>query len=312
VSVATSPVLAGDDSSSNITVEGYAATPDEDMQVNRNTIGPNYFATMGTPLLAGREFSERDRTDGPKVVIVNEKLARRFFAGRNPVGQRLALGGGNGVHPDTEIVGLVKNTKHTNVRDDIPPFMYLPYSQEPALGSGTFYVRTNQDPSAMAATLRNTVQGFDSNLPVFDVRTLEEQANESVYNDRLLTIFSLCLGLLAALLAAIGLYGVLAYNVARRTREIGIRMALGAQISDVLRMIVVEGMKPTLTGVAIGLIGALALGRVLSSVIYGVSARDIATFSSVAVLMTGIGLLASALPAYRATRVDPMKTLRDD
>ena len=160
VSVATSPVLAGDDSSSNITVEGYAATPDEDMQVNRNTIGPNYFATMGTPLLAGRKFSERDRTDGPKVVIVNEKLARRFFAGRNPVGQRLALGGGNGVHPDIEIVGLVKNTKHTNVRDDLLPFMYLPYSQEPALGSGTFYVRTNQDPSAMAATLRNTVQGF--------------------------------------------------------------------------------------------------------------------------------------------------------
>ena len=310
VSVATSPVLAGDDSSSNITVEGYAATPDEDMQVNRNTIGPHYFATMGTPLLAGREFSERDRTDGPKVVIVNEKLARRFFAGRNPVGQRLALGGGDGVHPDIEIVGVVKNTKHTNVRDDIPPFMYLPYSQEPALGSGTFYVRTNQDPSAMAATLRNTVQGFDSNLPVFDVRTLEEQANESVYNDRLLTIFSLCLGLLAALLAAIGLYGVLTYMVTRRTHELGIRMALGATKTNVTWLVLKEVVRMAATGLAIGLVAAFGLGRMIESQLFGVKASDPLVFAVSAALLAGVAMLAGWLPARKAASVDPMVALR--
>jgi predicted permease len=310
VSVAVWPVLAGDDSSSNITVEGYAAAPDEDMQVNRNTIGPNYFAAMGTPLLAGREFSEADRTGGAKVVIINEKLARRFFAGRNPIGQRLAQGDGDGVHPDTEIVGVVKNTKHTNIRDEIHPFMYLPYSQEPALGSGTFYVRTNQDPSAMAATLRNTVQGFDSNLPVFDVRTLEEQANESVYNDRLLTIFSMCLGLLAALLAAIGLYGVLTYMVTRRTHELGIRMALGATKTNVTWLVLKEVVRMAATGLAIGLVAAFGLGRMIESQLFGVKASDPLVFAVSATLLAGVALLAGWLPARKAANVDPMVALR--
>ncbi len=312
VSIATSPVLAGDNSSSNITVEGYAAAPDEDMQVNRNNIGPNYFATMGTPLLAGREFSERDRTDGPKVVIVNEKLARRFFAGRNPIGQRLALGGGDNVHPDIEIVGVVKNTKHASVREDIPPFMYLPYSQEPALGSGTFYVRTRQDPSAMAATLRKTVQEFDSNLPVFDVLTLAEQANESVYNDRLLTIFSLCLGLVAALLAAIGLYGVLTYMVTRRTHELGIRMALGATKTNVTWLVLKEVVRMAATGLAIGLVAAFGLGRMIESLLFGVKASDPLVFAVSAALLAAVAMLAGWLPARKAASVDPMVALRHE
>jgi predicted permease len=310
VSVATSPVLANDETSGNITVEGYAAAPDENMQVSRNNVGPNYFATMRIPLLAGREFGESDRADSPKVVIVNEKLARRYFAERSPIGQRLARGSGDNVHPDIEIIGVVKDTKHGDLREELQPFMYTPYSQAVALGSGTFYVHTSQDPSTMAATLRKTVQGFDSNLPVFDLRTLAEQVDESVFNDRLLTIFSMCLGLLAALLAAIGLYGVLTYMVARRTHELGIRMALGATRTNVTWLVLKEVVRMAATGLAIGLVAAFGLGRLIESQLFDVKASDPLVFAVSAVLLAGVCMLAGWLPARKAASVDPMIALR--
>jgi predicted permease len=310
VGAASIPVFQDDDSSGNITVEGYAAAPDEDTHAFRNSVGPDYFAAMGIPLLEGREFREGDSATSPKVAIINEKMAQKYFAGKNPVGMHLAWGSGSSVHPDIEIVGVVQNSKHEDLRDTIHPFVYGPYAQDKTLGHGTFYVRTSQDPLALAGSLRQLVQGYDSNLPVFDMKTLTQQAEESVYADRMLTYFSLCLGLLAALLAAIGLYGVLAYMVARRTREIGIRMAIGAGPRDVSWLVLREVFAMSGIGLVIGLALAFGLGRLIQSQLYGVKASDPLVFLAAIVLLAAVAFLAGWLPARKAAHVDPIEALR--
>jgi predicted permease len=310
VGVATIPVLQGDDWSSNVTIQGYAARPDEDTNVFRSAVGPGYFSAMGIPLLAGREFRGGDAAASPKVVVINEKMAQKYFAGRNPIGMHIMWGQRSGVQPDIEIVGVVQNSKHANLRDTIHPFAYEPYTQDEDLTDATFYVRTTLDPLAMAGTIRKVVQGFDSNLPVYDVKTLAEQADESVYADRLLTFFSLCLGMLAALLAAIGLYGVLAYMVARRTREIGIRMAVGAEPADVSWLVLREVMRMSGIGLAIGLVVAYVLGRFVQSFLYGVKAGDPMVFVAATALLAAVAFLAGWLPARKAASIDPMVALR--
>jgi len=310
VSAAEIAVFANNNSDSNVTVEGYAAREDEDTHVFGNSVGPNYFATMGIPLLGGREFSEADSASSPKVAIINETMARRYFAGRNPIGLHFAFGSGAKVHPDIEIVGVVKDSKHASVRQVIHPFAYLPYAQESDLGQATFYVRTIQDPAAMAAALRKAVQGYDANLPVYDFKTLPQQVTESVFNDRLLTFFSLCLGLLASLLAAIGLYGVMAYVVARRTREIGIRIALGATRENVAWLILREVVRMAAVGLVIGLCVAFATGRLIESQLFGVKASDPLVFALAAALLAAVAVLAGCLPARKAASVDPMVALR--
>jgi putative ABC transport system permease protein len=310
VSATEIPILADENETSNLTVEGYISQENEDMHVFQNWVGPDYFATMGIPLLAGREFGEADSAGSPKVAIINETMSRLYFAGRNPIGHRIAFASGNNVRPDIEIVGVVKDSKHGSVRQQIHPFAYLPYAQEPALGHATFYVRTIQNSTAMAATLRKAVQGYAPNLPVYDMRTLPEQVNEMVFNDRLLTFFSLCLGLVAALLAAIGLYGVMAYIVARRTREIGIRMALGATRENVAWLILREVVRMAAVGLVIGLTAAFAMGGLIESQLFGVKARDPLVFAFAAVLLAGVAVLAGCLPARKAASVDPMTALR--
>lgn len=310
VGVATVPVLDGDDWGSNVTIEGYAAQPDEDTHVLRNAVGPAYFSAMGVPLLAGREFRESDAATTPKVVIINEKMAQKYFAGRNPVGLHMAWGGGSSVHPDIEIVGVVRNSKHEDLRDAVRPFVYQPYMQSKDLREGAFYIRTSQDPSALAGTVRQLVHGLDPNLPVYGIKTLAEQADQSVYSDRLLSFFSLSLGLLASLLAAIGLYGVLAYMVARRTREIGIRMAIGAEPKDVSWLVLREVMRMSGLGLIIGLAIAFGLGLLIESQLYGVKASDPIVFVAATVLLSGVAFLAGWLPARRAAHVDPMTALR--
>jgi predicted permease len=309
VSAASIGVLQNDDTSANTTVEGYTAAPDEDTNVEENYVGPNFFSTMGIPLIAGRELKESDGADGPKVAVVNEAFARRFFGDASPLQHRFCFGSGT-VKPDIEIVGLVKDNKHSSVRSQIVPFAYMPYSQDKTLGDMTFYVRTERDPDGMAAPLREAFTNFDANLPVYNLKTLEAQASEILFNDRLLTELSLCFALLAALLAAIGLYGVMAYTVAQRTREIGIRIALGAARNEVIWLVLREVVQMAAAGLAVGLIGAFALGRFVETVLFGVKSRDPLAFVIAAVLLGLVALLAGSLPARRASRVDPMAALR--
>jgi predicted permease len=304
------PMLADSNTSSNITVQGYNAQEDEDMNVDQNWVGPNFLATMGIPLLNGREFSDADSSTSAKVAIINEAMARRYFAGRNPIGLHFGFGGGKDIKLDTEIVGIVKDSKNTDVKHAARAFVFLPYSQSPHAGNATFYVRTNQDPVALTATVRSLIKGFDGSLPVYGVKTLTAQVDEIMFTDRLVTVFSLGLGLLASLLAAVGLYGVMAYVVARRTREIGIRMALGATQKNVAWMILREIIGMLGAGLLIGLVAAFGIGKLIESLLFGVKASDPIVFVIAAGLLVAVALLAGWLPSRKAANVDPMVALR--
>jgi predicted permease len=311
VSLSRMAVLAGNSAGSDMVAEGYVAQESEDTHVHEDWIGENYFSTMGIPLLSGREFTAGDTATSPKVAIVSEGVARRFFGGRNPVGKHLGIGPKQDKnHPDVEIVGFVKDSKTADVHEKLRPMVYLPYTQEPAIGGVTFFARTGQDPDALASPVRAVVAGLDSNLPVFDVRALETQVADTEFDDRLLMFFSACLGSLAALLAAVGLYGVMAYVVVRRTREIGIRMALGATRENVGWLILREVVTMTAIGLAIGLPLAYAVGRLVESQLFGVKASDPLVFAVAAAALASVAMLAGWLPARRAASVDPMVALR--
>jgi len=311
VSAATVPLLAGDDEGSNLTVEGYQLAPDEDLHVLKNAVGPDFFSTLGIPLISGREFGDRDTAAAPPVAIINQTLAHKVFAGRNPIGGRLAFGAGSHLN-FMEVVGVVKDSKHENVRDAIRPFVYTPYAQKAGIGHLTFYLRTSQAPDALASALRAEVQHQAPNVPVFDLVTLEGQIQESLYAERMLAGLSSSFGLLAALLSAVGIFGLMSYVVAQRTREIGIRMALGARRWDVSRMILADVGKMAAIGVALGLPAALGLGHYAQSLLYGVQATDVAMMSAAVVLVCAIALLAGFFPAHSAARLDPLVALREE
>ena len=310
VSESVIPAFTDTNSSSNITVEGYQAGEEEEMQADGNWIGSGYFSAMGIPLLEGREFGASDTTGSPKVGIINETMARRFFAERNPIGSRFTFGAGSGARPDIEIVGVVKDSKHASVRDKSGSFVYLPYSQFKTIGRITFYVKTRQDVGAMASSLRREMQRLDGNLPVFDLKTLERQIDESLFNDKFLTFLSMCFALLAALLASLGLYGVMAYTVTRRTREIGIRMALGATRGVVSWLILREVVVLALVGLVVGLPAAYGLGRLTESLLFGVKAGDPLVFVGAGVLLSAATLVGGYLPARKAASIDPLVALR--
>ena len=299
-------------SGSNITVEGYTAQENEDMNAGQNFIGSEYFSTMGIPLIQGREFAASDTATGPKVAIINEAMSHRFFEGRNPIGLRFTFGAGDGVRPDIEIVGVVRDSKHATVRDKVGPFLYLPYSQFKTLGNITFYVKTKQEVGAMAMGLRREVQRLDANLPVFDLKTLERQIDESIFADKFLTFLSMCFALLAALLASLGLYGVMAYTVTRRTREIGIRMALGATRGVVSWLILREVVLLALIGLVVGLPAGYELGLLTESQLFGVKASDPFVFVGAGLLLTIATLLGGYLPARKAAGINPLLALRHE
>jgi predicted permease len=294
--------------SSPLKVEGYLPRSGEDMSSDFNIIGPDYFRTMKIPLLYGREFGQSDTTTVSQVVIINETAARRFWPDQNPIGRRLIVGR----PPDEEtreIVGVVKDSKYRQLTEEIRPIVYVPLAQD-YRASMALHVRTAGEPGAMLAAVRREVQALDASLPVYNIKTLEEQKNGSLYTSRMAATLLTVFGLLALLLAAVGLYGVMAYVVNRRAREIGIRMALGAQGRDVLRQMLLEGMTLVTIGLALGLGGALAATRLLKSFLYSVTTTDPIAFVGAALLLAGVALLANYLPARRAARTDPMVILK--
>ncbi|HEV8366343.1 MAG TPA: ABC transporter permease [Pyrinomonadaceae bacterium] len=272
-------------------------------------VGPRFFETLGMSIIRGRDFNQQDNETAPKVAVINEAFARYYFGDQNPIGRIFDRGKGDGGL--VEIVGLVKDAKAASIREQTPRTFYVPFLQDQSSWrETTFQVRTNLDPLTIASTIRRELQAVDPNLPIFRVRTLEDQVDESLGRERLVTTLASLFGALALVLASLGLYGVMSYSVTQSTREIGIRMALGARGVDVLRLVVKNGMTLTAVGLALGLVGAFALTRLISSLLFEVTPTDPVTFVSVSVFLCLIALLASYIPARRATKVDPLVALR--
>ena len=321
VGLAAVRILENNEWDSGMTAEGYAPpTPEARPQPFMNLIGPNYFATMGIPIVAGRAFrltDNREIKNGPNdddwtptTIIINETFARRFFAGRNPIGLHLGFGSDPGTHTDMEVIGVVKDVKYTNLRDEIPPQGFIPYMGTHSLSDLTVYVRTTLDSNLVMGAVRAKVHDLDPNVPVYSMRTTETQVSNSLTTERMIASLSSVFGILATVLAIVGLYGLMAFTVAQRTREIGIRMALGAAQGNVIWMIMREVLLLVGIGVAVGVPLSLALARVIQSQLYGLSAHD---FSTLALAVAGLVVVASAagyLPALRASRVGPMVALR--
>jgi predicted permease len=305
------PLLAGSNWGRDVDVEGFEKGPDTDANANFNEVGPAYFRTLGSRLLSGREFSAADAAGAPKVAIVNEAFAKKFNLGRGAVGNRLAARGRDEKGElDIEIVGLVQNTKYSEVKDAAPPIFYRPYRQDAELGFITFYVRTALDPEPFLATIPKVVATLDPNLPVENLRTLSQQIQQNVFADRLIAVLSTGFAILATLLAAVGLYGVLAYTIAQRTREIGVRMALGASPRRVRAMVLKQVAFMAVVGGATGLAAAVALGRVAQSMLFELQGHDPAVLAGAVVALGLVALGAGLIPARRASQVDPIRALR--
>ena len=261
---------------------------------------------MSIPIVEGRDFNPQDREGSPGVVVVNEELARRYFPGQSAIGKRLRMGSDS---PYREIVGMARTAKYRNLREQPLPFIYLPFAQE-YQSRMALVVRSAGDPASLIPVLRNELHTLNKDVPVFAVHTMAEHIGVQLAADRMIAVLLSILGGAALLLAAIGIYGVMGYVVSQRTHEIGIRIALGAERSDILRLIVGQGLRLIITGAALGLALALALTRVLKNLLFGISATDPLTFGVIAIVLIAVALLACYLPARRATKVDPLVALR--
>jgi predicted permease len=307
VTSAMVPLIGGSSWGTGIKVEGYTSA--ERANSRFNAVGPGYFKTVGVDLLAGREFTPADDQGRPRVAVVNETFARRFGLGANPVGKRMADRTADTAQLDIEIVGLVRNSKYNSVRDTIPPVFSMPHRQMSA-GEMNFYVRTDGDPNVLLREIPVLVRRIDPMLPVERLKTMPEEIKQNIFLDRMISTMSSAFAVLATLLASIGLYGVLAYSVAQRTREIGVRMALGADSRDVQRLVLRQVGLMVLVGGVIGLAGAIALGRVAQSMLFQMSGADPLVMVASVVLLSLVALAAGYVPARRASRVDPMQALR--
>ena len=294
--------------SSPVFVEGHEPPQGEDPPfVGNNTVGPNFFRTLGVPLISGREFTDRDREGAPRVAIVNETLVRDLFPNTNPIGQRLRV---LSRQPSSwEIIGVVKDSKYRSLGEDSMPYIFLPYLQNPQPAMA-LHVQTSGNPKELAAAVRREVQALDPNLPAFNVMSLADNIDISLLPARFGAVLLGVFGFLALLIASIGIYGVMSYGVSERTHEMGIRMALGARGRDVLRLVISQGMWLALIGVGVGAGVALGVTRLVKSYLYDVSVTDPLTFIGIALLLTAVALLACYVPAHRATKVDPLEALR--
>jgi len=295
----------------SITIEGYdpAATGQDAIQADLRIASVGYFETLKVPLIRGRFFNEQDKKDSLKVVIIDENMARTYWPGADPIGKRLKLGGVASNSPWLTVVGVVANVKQYALDTNSRVALYTPHLQVPI---ATMYVtmRTTGDPRSIAAAVTDEARAMDANVPVFDVKTMEQRLSESLARRRFAMLALGLFAVVAMLLAVVGIYGVMSYSVAQRTREIGIRVALGAKTRDVLKLIIRQGMLLAAIGVGIGLVAAILATRVMASLLFGVSPTDPATFALIAVLLAGVALLACYVPARRAAKVDPMVALR--
>jgi len=299
------PLSYGSYSSSPIAVDGYQTAPEEQPTIQYNQVSPAYFTTMGIPLVSGREFTRDDDENTRLVAVVNETMAARYWRGQNPVGQRLQVKG-----KWLQVVGLVADSKYQSVRESAAPFFYVPLRQDFERGP-SLNIRTRQPPQIIAAALLREVRALDANLALYEIITLQEQVERSTSPQLVAVTLVAILGGLALLLASIGLYGVISYSVSQSTREMGLRMALGATPSDLLRLVMSRGLALTAGGLLCGAVTALALTRLLGNLLYQVSPRDPLAFGSAFVVMTITTVAACFLPAWRATRIHPARVLRD-
>ena len=315
-SLAQVAALTGNASSRTVQVQGYEPKPDENLNPWTNEVATDYFRTMGMPLVAGREFTDRDLAGAPLVAIVNESFAKYFFGDQNPIGRRFGFRVQN--NPAAiEIVGVVRDALYADMRqgttedNQTPRFAYIPYQQSEELNEMTFYVRAaGSTAAALPEQLRQTIRRADAAMPVYGMRSMERTVDEALFNERMLALLSASFGLLATVLAAIGLYGVMSYTVSRRTREIGIRIALGAERTTVVWMVLREVALLTLVGIGLGLPGALGLSRYVRSQLYGIEPSDPMTLMIAATTLAAVALFAGYLPARRAAAVQPVRALR--
>jgi putative ABC transport system permease protein len=303
--------LGDSDHSNRFEVEGQPSDKSRRLSASLRVSTPGYFHTLGIPLVAGRDFSERDEEKSAPVVIINEALAERYFPNQNPIGKHIRPD--IAIEPEgppwREIVGVVGAMRYGGPGKEPRPEFFLPQMQMPFLPPATV-VRVAGDPLAIVGAVRSEVRALDSDLPVDRVKTLDQYLTESVAQPRFNTLLLALFAGVAMILTAVGLYGVMSYSVTARTREIGVRVALGARGPDVLRLVINQGMKLTLIGMAMGLVAALALTRLMAGLLFGVTPTDPATFALISLLLVGVALLACYIPARRAARVDPMTALR--
>jgi putative ABC transport system permease protein len=310
VGAVTSLPLSGSSMNFRFAVEGQPSPQSgTNNQAQYRAVSPNYFRAMGIPLLKGRDLNDRDVADAPGVVIINETMARRLFPGEDAIGKRLTISYGKPT--PREIVGIVGDVKHLKLDEPSKPEMYVSYLQHP-WPFMTFVVRTTGPPDNVTSAVRNQVWNLNKDQPIDKIMTMEQILFESVAQPRLYMLLLTGFAVLAIFLAAVGVYGVMSYVASQRTHEIGIRMALGAQQSDILRLVVRQGMVNVLIGIALGLVASFALTSVLTTLLYEVRTTDPATYGLVLLLLAGVALLACYLPARRATKVDPITALRNE
>jgi predicted permease len=305
-SLASDTPISGGWDQLSLVVEGYTPREGERTASEMTVVSSDYFKVLGIPLLNGRDFNEQDRLGSPKVVILNEKMARHFFGTVDVLGKRIGLD----EVPDMTIVGVVKDAQYVDLRRNMRRHFYMPATQQKELSNLTLHVKTATGPETVAESLRAELKQLDPHLPLYNIKTLSTEIDESLIQERLVTWLSSAFGVLATLLTALGLYGVLTFSVARRTREIGIRVALGAQRRDVFRLIMVRGVVLVGVGVVIGLAASFAFGRLMASLLFGVGPGNPITLGVVSLGLIAVALLACYIPARRATKVDPLVALR--
>jgi len=304
------PVLEDNEWDNWVTIEGYSAKQDERPDPHMQYCSPGFFKTLKIPVVLGRDFNDRDDAGAPKVGIVNQKFVKRYLGGASPLGRHIGMGIDPGTKLDIQIVGVVGDTKYESMRDEIPYELYIPSDQKGFATGGTVYVRAKGDPTQAFNTLRTAVRAVDANVPMYDMRTVDNQMEISLLTERLLAALSSVFGCLATLLAALGLYGVMAFMVARRTREIGIRMALGAGQGTVVWMVLRETLTLAGIGVGFGLAGAYGVTRLIQAQLFGVKPTDLLTMAAASLGIAAVTALAGYVPARRATGIDPMSALR--